>query len=168
MINKILETISKLYKNNKGTFNSIFVYAACLFVAKKFGVRIPGINSFVLDPTPISDTKASEPEEKSDDYKRINDPHTMPGCDTYHERAISALWRAGVSSNSDYTKGECAEKIANYIRSLGPIDDDLAQYAILAMTKIAQTVRSDYTKGVITDSIIKLSKNIVIVKKEEN
>lgn len=160
MFNKVLGSVSKLYKNNKGTFNSIFVYSACLFVAKKFGIRIPGISSFVPDPAPENNG------EKSNEYKQVNDPRTMPGCNNYHERAISALWRAGVSSRSDYTKGECAKKIANYIRSLGPIDDDLAQYATLAMTKIAQTTSSDYTKGVITDSIVELSKNIVIAKKE--
>lgn len=160
MINKIMDSISKVYKNNKGTFNSIFVYAACLFVSKKFGIRIPGVSSFIQDPAPIgNDTKSSE-------YKQMNDPNTLPACTNFHEQTISALWRSGVSSRSDYTKGECAEKIANYIRSLGPISDDLAKYATLAMTKIAQSTRSDYTKGVISDSIVKLSKSINIAKEE--
>ena len=159
----LMKPVENLYTNNKAIFNSILVYAACLYVSKKFGIRIPGVSSFVQDSAPSTDRI----DTSSNNYKETNDPTVLPGCQSCYEQTVAAIWRSGIKSHSDFTKGECASKIANYIRSLGSVEDSLVRYAILAMTKISQTVKSDFTKGVIADEIVNLSKSVKIIKEEK-
>lgn len=146
--------IENFYSNNKGIINSIIVYGVCLIVGKKFGIKIPGVNSFTQDP----------PAKPSIE----NDPNRLPAPNNSLERAIVEVWRNAMNSYFDRTRLSCVDKISQLVSSEKNVTDATLSYAITAMGKIANKTDYDCTKSSITDKILWLRKNVNIIEDKTN
>lgn len=153
---KIEKNVGRFYENNRTVINSTIVYGALLFISKKFGLKLPGIN--YLSP------RFEEPRREDDttnDYTKLTGP-----CNS-HEQAIVAFWRTGVGSYSNSTKEDSAKSIYNLLIDAGGVEDSTLAYAISAMSKIAQSSYSNYTKECINRLIAKSMQNVIVIAEEK-